>query len=150
MAATEEELAEVDGIGPIIAAHVAAAWTDQSALITALRTHVTVTRFEPAPPGDDDGAFAGQSFVFTGKLTGGDRKSAQARVKTHGGAAPSGVTKTLTFLVVGDEGSPLLGEGRKGSKMKKAEKYQEAGAALQIISETRFYEMVAEAEGAAD
>ena len=144
MAASEEDLAGVDGIGPIIAAHVAAAWQAREDRLARLLSHVTVVPFEPPPEADDAdaGPFAGQSFVFTGKLTRGDRKSAQASVRALGGDTPSGVTKDLTFLVVGDEGSPLFGGGRKGSKIKKAEKLQESGAAVQVISETAFDDLV--------
>ena len=70
------------------------------------------------------------------------RKAAQTRVKELGGETPTGITKDLDYLVVGDEGSPLFGEGKKGSKMRKAEKYNEEGANIRIMSETDFIKMV--------
>jgi len=146
MAASAEELAEVDGIGPVTAGHVIDAWSTQGERIARLRASVTVMAVAPPDPtGAEAGPFAGQSFVFTGKLTAGDRKSSQAAVRALGGDTPSGVTQALTYLVVGDEGSPLFGQGRKGSKILKAEKHQAAGAALRIISEAEFAAMVAEA-----
>ena len=67
---------------------------------------------------------------------------------TSGGAlnavnaeAKSSVTKELDYLVVGDEGSPLYGAGKKGSKLIAAEKLVAAGAPLQIISETDFLKL---------
>jgi DNA ligase (NAD+) len=49
------------------------------------------------------------------------------------------VTKGLTYLVLGD-GT----EKRESSKLKKARKYVEEGAALKIISEGDFLDMVGE------
>jgi NAD-dependent DNA ligase len=80
----------------------------------------------------------GRSFVFTGKLTSGDRKSAQREVLARGGLAPSDVTRELDYLVVGDEGSPLLGGGAKSSKQQKAEKLIAAGSTLRILTEGEF------------
>ena len=49
------------------------------------------------------------------------------------------MTKGLTYLVVGD-GS----EKRESSKLKKARKYVDEGAAIKIISEGDFLQMVGE------
>jgi len=64
------------------------------------------------------------------------------KVKDIGGKAPSGVTADLDYLVIGDDGSPLLGAGNKSSKHKKADKLVDGGADLKIISETDFLKMV--------
>jgi len=87
---------------------------------------------------------SGRSFVFTGKMKTMQRKAAQHAVKELGGEVPSGVTTALTCLVVGDEGSPLFGEGTKGGKIKRAEKYNRQGAGIEIISETEFLVMLQE------
>lgn len=86
-------------------------------------------------------ATVGKKFCFTGKLASMTRGEAKSRVKDLGGKAASSVTKDLDFLVIGDEGSPLYGEGKKGSKMVAAEKLQASGAELQIISETDFLKL---------
>ncbi len=85
---------------------------------------------------------AGASFVFTGKLKTMTRGEAQSKVTAAGGANSGTVGKKLDYLVIGDEGSPLYGEGRKGSKQVKAEKLNEDGAAIRIISETAFLQML--------
>lgn len=85
----------------------------------------------------------GASFVFTGKLSTMTRAEAKKKVTTAGGANSSGVTKKLNYLVIGDEGSPLYGEGRKGSKQLKGEELIEQGAQMRIISETAFLQMLA-------
>jgi hypothetical protein len=84
----------------------------------------------------------GASFVFTGKLARMSRKEAEDKVKAAGGAALSTVTAKLHYLVIGDEGSPLYGQGKKGSKQVKAEELNASGANIKIISETAFLQML--------
>jgi len=79
-----------------------------------------------------------ETFLFTGKLATMSRGEAQTKVTTAGGANSTSVTKKLDYLVIGDEGSPLYGQGRKGSKQNKAEKLNEQEAGIHIISETAF------------
>ena len=116
--------------------------------IEEIREFITIKA--PATPaaGEATGPFAGLSVVFTGKMATMDRKAAQARVKALGGETPSQVVKTLQYLVIGDDGSPLYGKGRKGSKMKKAEAFNEKGAAIRILAERDFLEILCEAEAA--
>jgi len=85
----------------------------------------------------------GESFLFTGKLSTMTRKEAQQKVSHHGGSNSSAVNGKLNYLVIGDEGSPLYDNGRKGSKQVKAEKLAEGGAELKIISETAFLKRIA-------
>ena len=84
----------------------------------------------------------GQKFLFTGKLATMTRAEAKQKVIAAGGGNASGVTGTLNYLVIGDEGSPLYGQGRKGSKQIKAEGLRDGGADLKIISETAFLQML--------
>jgi len=83
------------------------------------------------------------TFLFTGKLATMTRNQAQQQVEQANGVQVNSVTAKLDYLVIGDEGSPLYGEGRKGSKQVKAEKLIAEGAQLQIISETAFLQMLA-------
>ncbi|WP_406694959.1 BRCT domain-containing protein [Singulisphaera sp. Ch08] len=85
----------------------------------------------------------GASFLFTGKMATMPRNEAEAKVRQAGGAIASGVTAKLYYLVIGDEGSPLYGNGKKGSKQLKAEDLNNAGANIKIISETAFLKMMA-------
>lgn len=80
----------------------------------------------------------GKKFLFTGKLATLTRDEGKARVKELGGVAASSVSADLDYLVIGDEGSPLFGEGAKGSKMIAVEKLIAKGASIQIISENTF------------
>ncbi len=85
----------------------------------------------------------GKSFLFTGKLATMVRDEAEAKVTGAGGKNSSTVNAKLDYLVIGDEGSPLYGNGRKGSKQVAAEKLVEKGAGIKIISETAFLQMLA-------
>jgi hypothetical protein len=85
----------------------------------------------------------GQSFLFTGKLATMQRSEATKKVTGANGKNASGVNAKLDYLVIGDDGSPLYGAGRKGSKQLDAEKLISAGAPIKIISETAFLQMLA-------
>ena len=84
-----------------------------------------------------------KTFLFTGKLNTMTRGEAEAKVTAANGKNAGSVTAKLDYLVIGDEGSPLYGNGRKGSKQVSAEKLIEGGAAIKIISETAFLQMLA-------
>jgi hypothetical protein len=83
-----------------------------------------------------------QRYLFTGKMQSMSRSEAEKLVKAAGGAISSAVNGKLDYLVIGDEGSPFYGAGRKGSKQLKAEGLIAEGAALKIISETAFLQML--------
>jgi DNA ligase (NAD+) len=130
-ALTRDDLMLVKGIKDAIADAIVDGLKARAELIEDLLKYVRVQQGEKVAP-VAGGALAGQSFVFTGTLEGFTREQAQARVLELGGEVPSGVTKTLTYLVVG------AGRGAKSSKQKKAEDLIAAGAKLQILSEEEF------------
>lgn len=82
------------------------------------------------------------TFLFTGKLASMTRDDAEGRVKGANGTVAGSVTPKLHYLVIGDEGSPLYGQGAKGSKQTKAEDLNAKGANIRIISETMFLQML--------
>ncbi len=84
----------------------------------------------------------GASFLFTGKLATMQRKEAEDKVRHAKGAVASSVNAKLHYLVIGDEGSPLYGHGKKGAKQLKGEELNAAGANIRIISETAFLKML--------
>jgi hypothetical protein len=86
--------------------------------------------------------FEKASFQFTGKLATMSAKEFEARVKAANGTVASAVSPKLHYLVVGDEGSPFLGQGEKGAKQVRAEELNEKGANIRIISETMFLQML--------
>ncbi|HMT91710.1 BRCT domain-containing protein [uncultured Thiothrix sp.] len=84
-----------------------------------------------------------KTFLFTGKLSTMTRGEAEAKVTAANGKNAGSVNAKLAYLVIGDEGSPLYGNGRKGSKQVSAEKLIADGASIKIISETAFLQMLA-------
>jgi len=105
-------------------------------------TDTTEEQAEPTADAPIDVDLEGASFVFTGKMATMPRSTAQKHVRENNGSVASTVNAKLNYLVIGDEGSPLYGEGRKGSKQTKAEKLIEGGAETKIISETAFLQMM--------
>ena len=83
-----------------------------------------------------------QRYLFTGKMQSMTRDEAEKVVKAANGTISSAVNSKLDYLVIGDDGSPLYGNGRKGSKQLKAEGLIANGAVLKIISETAFLQML--------
>jgi hypothetical protein len=111
----------------------------------------TPADFAPAPAESPEAPAAapaavdlgGSSFLFTGKLATMQRKEAEDKVRQAKGTVASSVTPKLHYLVIGDEGSPLYGHGKKGTKQLKGEELNAAGANIRIISETAFLKMLA-------
>lgn len=134
-AATPAELVPLPKFGELLAARVVDGLAKRAALIDGLLAHVTVEAAEP-PPSTEGLPWVGRSFLFTGTLEAMKRNEAQAIVKELGGIAASGVSKTLSYLVIGNK-------GKAGSKKTKAEK-----AGVPIIGEDVFLDMVDEARGA--
>jgi DNA ligase (NAD+) len=131
---TRDDLMEIKGIKEAIADALVAGLAERAAVIDGLLKHVKVLAGEKPTP-VAGGALSGKSFVFTGTLEGFTREQAQARVVELGGETPSGVSKTLGYLVVG------AGKGAKSSKQKKAEELIAAGAPLRVLSEAEFLEL---------
>ncbi len=117
MAKSSEELAEVDGVGPIIAQSVvdwlAVDW--HLDIITRWkRAGVSFTDPDWTPPeaGEASGPLAGMTVVVTGSIDGFTRDEAEEAVRRAGGKPSSSVSKK-TSLVVAGPGA--------GSKQAKAE-----------------------------
>jgi len=111
MAASEEEIAAIEGVGPIIAqsVHAWAQSPETVALIERLRA-AGVQLTEDAS-GDED-LLAGLRVVLTGRLEGWSRDEAQEAIEARGGTVVGSVSKRTSVVVAGD--SP-------GSKLAKAQ-----------------------------
>jgi DNA ligase (NAD+) len=127
--ATEEELVEIPGIGPIIAQSVSAYFGDRGNMevIEKLRS-AGVRLHEEAPQIKRDLPLAGIRFVVTGRLESLTRSLAEARIKELGGAVGSSVSRKTDYLVAGDD---------PGSKLDQAKKL-----GTPLLSENEFLQMV--------
>ena len=129
VAASEEDLAEVEGFGPIIAAAVRR-WFDEprnTELIGRLR-QAGVTMKEAAVGADPKAppqTLAGMAVVVTGTLAGFSREEAKQAITARGGTSPGSVSGRTAALVAGaDVGA---------SKTRKAE-----GLGVPVIDEAAF------------
>ena len=130
-AATEEELAEIPGIGPKIAASIATYFQAAASktVIEKLRAAGVTLKQEPRQVSAEGLPLTGRTFVVTGTLSGFSRTESESRIKDLGGKVTSSVTRNTDYLVVGE--SP-------GSKLAAAERLGTA-----ILDETAFAELLA-------
>ena len=127
-AATEEELAEIGGIGPKIAASIASYFqVDANRLvIEKLRAAGVNMTQEPRQTNTEGLALTGKPFVVTGTLSGCSRSQAESRIKELGGKVTSSVTRNTDYLVAGDSpGSKLTAAERLGRKVLDEEAFVE-------------------------
>jgi len=121
--ATQEEIQEVEGIGPDRAEGIAEWFSDEQnrALVAELRA--LGLRFEA---GDEDrpqeGRLTGSQYVITGTLESFTREQAKEALEALGARVSDNVSKKTTALI--------QGEGPGASKVKKA-----AAAGVQVLDE---------------
>jgi DNA ligase (NAD+) len=125
--APEESIAEIHGVGPIIARTIRD-YADRHENRKLVRRLLDAGMTFPSAPSRATDEFAGQTFVFTGTLTKFTRADAEAEVKRRGGKATSSVSKKTTYVVAGE---------KAGSKLEKAQKL-----GVEVISEDDFLEMI--------
>jgi len=102
MAASAEELAAVEGVGPTIAASVRQFFDNEGNRAVVEKLRDAGVNFEgPAAP-DVPQTLAGVSLVVTGTLERWSREAAEEAVKARGGKAPGTVSKKTAAVVVGD------------------------------------------------
>ena len=125
-----EEIAEVDGVGPIIAEAVAGWCADpeRQAEVAALRAAGVTLELSQDELPVGGGPLSGQTIVVTGTLEGFSRDEAKAAIERLGGKTTDSVSKKTSYVVVG--ASP-------GSKVAKAEK-----AGVPILDEAGFRELL--------
>ena len=117
--ATEEELTEVEGMGPIMAktVHETLAEERTRELIERLRAHGLEMEEEgPAPP--SEGPLVGKTVVLTGTMPNLTRPEATARIEAAGGKVTGSVSKNTDYLVAGaDPGSKLTKAQELGTEV---------------------------------
>ena len=111
MAASEEELAAVEGVGPTIAAAVVEWFTVDWHRAIIDKWRAAGVRMADERDSSVERTLEGLSIVVTGSLTGFSRDDAKEAIVARGGKAASSVSKKTAYVVAGD--SP-------GSKFDKA------------------------------
>jgi len=116
MTATEEEIAEVDGIGPIIARGVAEWAADPvNRDLVAKLGRAGVRLEDEVEEGVSVDLLAGAVFVVSGTIAGFTREEAQTAIEQRGGKATSSVSSKTTALIVGE--SPGASKTRKAEEL---------------------------------
>lgn len=128
--ANESELANVDGVGPILAKSVIDWWSIDWHQEIVRRWQAAGVLLEipghagPGSASREGGVFAGKSIVVTGTLKSFTREQAEEAIIARGGKAASSVSKNTAFVVAGESA---------GSKLDKAE-----ALGIEVIDEQEF------------
>jgi DNA ligase (NAD+) len=130
-AATEEDLLGVEGIGAVVAGHVAA-WLASSEGRAVLE-HLRAAGVDPERAAGGGGPWSGQAWVITGSLDGLSRADAEARIRALGGNPTSSVSRKTHAVVAGSA---------PGSKLEKAQRLD-----VRVLDEAEFVAELAAAEG---
>ena len=126
-AASEEEIADIEGFGDIMASAVTKelAESHMRELIAKLAECGVNTKYQKVQV---DSRFEGKTFVLTGTLPTLKRAEAKALIEKYGGKASGSVSKKTAYVLAGEEA---------GSKLDKAR-----SLGIEIITEEQFLDMI--------
>jgi DNA ligase (NAD+) len=126
--ATEEQLLEVEGVGPVVARSIIEFFANEvvGEALERLLQEVTPQTLETVE--QPTTGLAGKTFVFTGTLKIFSRSEAERRVERLGAKAASSVSRKTDYLVYGPGA---------GSKLVKARSLE-----IQLITEEEFLELI--------
>jgi DNA ligase (NAD+) len=133
-----ERFAEVEGVGPTVAASLARYFTDETT--AGVLDDLAGAGVEPEPPviaaADAAGPLDGRTLVVTGTLEGFSRTEAEEAIRAAGGKVAGSVSKKTDYVVAGESA---------GSKLTKA---QELGVV--VLDEDGFRRLLAGEAAATD
>lgn len=129
MSASPDDLAAVEGVGPVIAESVHRFFVDPTnqdvvARLVAAGVNTTAAERSVLPQ-----TLAGRAVVVTGSLEGFTREGAEIAIRSRGGKSPGSVSKKTAAVVVGDEPG--------ASKLSKA-----ADLGIPILDEAQFMSLL--------
>ena len=130
MNASEEEMTQVDSIGPKIAESVKLFFGHEKNLQLIEHLRETGLNFEMSESDVVSNVLENKKFVLTGSLPSLTRKQASELIEKHGGKTSSSVSSNTDFLLAGDSA---------GSKLNKAQKL-----GIPILDEEKFLDMIGE------
>lgn len=130
MAASEEELSAISGIGPVVAKSVVSwfASKENKKIVNDLLKQVTIETATGVNSPKERTLFFGKIFVLTGTLRSMSRDDAKAKIKALGGKVASSVSSKTNYVVVGEN---------PGSKYDDAKKL-----GIAILSEEEFLKLI--------
>lgn len=127
--ANEDQIQEIDGIGPVTAKSING-WfkLDENKKIIQNFIELGLEISNDSTPIPIDHPVNGLNFVITGKLTSISRSEAISRIKALGGKNSSSVSNKTSYVVIGDD---------PGSKAKKAKELE-----VPVLKESEFLQML--------
>jgi DNA ligase (NAD+) len=136
IAADEEQLTALDGIGPVIARAIRSAFEHEGNQAVLAKLRAAGVRMEGPPRrARGDGPLTGVTVVLTGGLEGFTRPEAEAAIAERGGKVSGSVSKKTGFVVAGAD---------PGSKLAKAEQL-----GVPVLDEAGFGVLLADGPAAA-
>ncbi|MXZ77956.1 MAG: NAD-dependent DNA ligase LigA [Acidimicrobiia bacterium] len=132
MKASEEDLAEIDGIGPIMAGSIHEFFgnEERQKVIGQLPSELRSAKITDSSPAEaQPQTLDGMTIVVSGGLEGYTREGVGAAIKARGGKSPGSVSAKTTALVVG--------ENPGASKLDKAEKL-----GIPVLDEAEFQRLI--------
>ncbi len=134
MKADSEALQAIDDVGPIVAAHIEAFFTEphnQEIVRALLETGIQWPVVE-SDAGEADESLSGNTYVLTGSFSDMTRDQAKAALQARGAKVTGSVSKKTTAVIAGEA---------PGSKVDKAEKL-----GVTILGETELKSLLATAD----
>ena len=125
IAATADEMAAIDGVGPVIARSVAEYFASDKANAMVEKFRAAGVNFEGPEASALPQVLEGMAIVVTGTLEGFSRDSAADAIKARGGKNPGSVSKKTAAVVIG--------ENPGASKVTKAEEHS-----VPMLTEAQF------------
>jgi len=128
--ASEDDLAAINGIGPIVAQAIHDWFREKEnkRLVANLKKHIHIEPEKISSSNLDTLPLAGKTFVLTGGMESLGRDEAKERIRALGGSVSGSVSKKTSYVVAGDEA---------GTKLDKA---RELG--VEILTEQQFLKLV--------
>lgn len=110
-AAAANQLVEIRGVGPEIAASIVAFFQNEEN--RRLVEELAVVGIDPRAEGPRAGPLSGKVMVFTGSLSGLSRQEARQIVGSLGGRVASSVSRGVDYVVAGEDPGSKLGRARE-------------------------------------
>ena len=129
-AASQEELAQIEGFGGIMSEEVAAFFQKESARALVDRLRELGVNMEAQRQESQGTSLLGSTFVLTGTLPTMSRKEATQLIESHGGKVTSSVSKKTSYVLAGEEA---------GSKLEKARQLE-----IPVLTEEELLRMLGE------
>jgi DNA ligase (NAD+) len=133
MKASEAQIQQVQDVGPVVAAEVAAFFASEDHVNVINELRAKGVKWDDMPRDAAAGALAGRTFVLTGTLAGMTREEAQEALVARGAKVAGSVSKKTSYVVAGAEA---------GSKLEKAR-----ALGVPVLDEAALRELLAQGGG---